>query len=166
MAYTLQALANDCREALTHNNDLAGRERVRDLIACACADADFVAAYLSEETAQRKILYEDETFGFCILAHVYEGAKNSNPHDHGPSWAVYGQAVGTTSMTDWEVLSRPENSNPGKVKKARTYPLNPGDAHLYNIGDVHSPSRDGETRLIRVEGMNMDTVRRDKYEVA
>ena len=37
-------------------------------------------------------------------------------------------------------------------------------AHVYNEGDLHSPRRDGPTRLIRVEGQNMDKVRRLRYE--
>jgi hypothetical protein len=24
------------------------------------------------------------------------------PHDHGNSWAIYGQALGWTEMTEWE----------------------------------------------------------------
>jgi hypothetical protein len=34
---------------------------------------------------------EDPELGFCILGHVYHGAKDSNPHDDGPSWAVHVQ---------------------------------------------------------------------------
>jgi hypothetical protein len=37
-------------------------------------------------------------------------------------------------------------------------------ARLYNEGDLHSPRREGPTRLIRVEGTNMDNVRRLSYE--
>ncbi|MBT6276150.1 MAG: hypothetical protein HOI95_18700 [Chromatiales bacterium] len=167
MAYTIKGLANDCRQALSQDDGLVGRERVRDLIACACADEDFVASHLGESaTKERDILYEDADYGFCIIAHVYKGEKHSNPHDHGPSWAIYGQAAGTTTMTNWDVLSAPAGAAAGKVKAAKTYELSPGDAYLYDVGDVHSPSRDGETRLLRVEGMNMDTVTRDKYEVA
>ena len=44
-------------------------------------------------------------------------------------------------MTDWTVLKKPENGEPGLVKADRTYTLKRGDAYLYNIGDVHSPSR-------------------------
>ena len=33
-------------------------------------------------------------------------------------------------------------------------------------GEVHSPRRDGPTRLIRIEGMNMDGVTRDRYLAA
>jgi hypothetical protein len=36
-------------------------------------------------------------------------------------------------------------------------------AHVYNEGDVHSPRRDGPTRLIRIEGRNMDTVGRASF---
>ena len=39
-----------------------------------------------------------------ILAHNYEGPKESAPHDHGPSWAIYGQARGETAMNDWSLL--------------------------------------------------------------
>jgi hypothetical protein len=38
--------------------------------------------------------------------------------------------------------------------------------HLYNEGDLHSPRRVGPTRLLRVEGMNMDKVKRRAYELA
>ena len=37
-------------------------------------------------------------------------------------------------------------------------------AYLYNEGDLHSPRRDGRTRLVRIEGQNMEKVRRDPYE--
>ena len=103
---------------------------------------------------------EDPTLGFCILAHHYRGAKESAPHDHGPSWAIYGQARGETVMSDWMVLEPAAAGTPGKVTRARSYPLRPGDAHVYNEGDVHSPRRDGPTKLIRIEGTNMERVER------
>src|SRR5437588_853163 len=46
----------------------------------------------------------------------------------------------------------------------RAYPLKPGMAKVYNEGDVHSPKREGSTRLIRIEGTNMDKVKRLTYE--
>jgi len=57
-------------------------------------------------------------------------------------------------------------SRPGKVRKVRDYSLTPGVAHVYNEGVLHSPRREGDTRLIRVEGQNLKGVKRDKYEVA
>ena len=113
---------------------------------------------------ERKILYEDPKLGFCILAHVYNGVKESNPHDHGPSWAIYGQARGETIMNDWALVHPAGPDTPGKVRHVRSYTLKPGMAYVYNEGDLHSPRREGPTRLIRIEGTNMDKVRRLSYE--
>jgi hypothetical protein len=35
---------------------------------------------------------------------------------------------------------------------------------LYNEGDLHSPRRDAATRLVRIEGTNLDLVKRLKYK--
>jgi hypothetical protein len=167
MAYTLDQFSADCRAALTADPGPAGREVVRQCTEKACSDRDFVARYLGPDAdAERKILYEDPDLSFCILAHIYKGAKNSSPHDHGPSWAIYGQAIGETEMTDWRKLEKPSEGQPGKVAKIKTYVLSPGIAYLYNEGDLHSPRRESETRLIRIEGRDLTKVKRDKYEVA
>lgn len=167
MSYTLDEFVADCRAALHSDAGPAGRETVCGYVRKACSDADFVATHLGDADAgERSVLYEDPDLGFCILAHVYKGAKSSSPHDHGPSWAIYGQAMGVTEMTNWRAIERPENGQPGKVEAVRTYKLEPGQAYVYQVGDLHSPHREAETRLIRIEGMNMDNVKRDKYEVA
>ena len=95
---------------------------------------------------------------------AYKDAKTTGPHDHGPSWAIYGQAAGETIMTDWECLARPTETTPGKARRIRDYAMKPGDAYLYEPGVLHSPRRDGPTRLLRIEGMNMDRVKRLPYQ--
>lgn len=167
MTYTIEQFAADCRTALSKDPGPAGREEVRRCVEKACGDAAFVERHLGPDNdSDRTILYEDPDLGFCIVAHVYKGPKGSNPHDHGPSWAIYGQAKGVTEMTDWRCLEKPKDGRPGKVEKARTYKLTPGTAHVYNEGDLHSPLREADTRLIRIEGVDMKKVSRDKYEVA
>jgi len=167
MAYTLDQFAADCRAALLKNPGPGGRELVRQYTERACADSEFVSKHLGPDLqAERTILYQDPDLHFCILAHSYKGARSSAPHDHGPSWAIYGQAVGVTEMTDWRLVEKPADGRPGKVERARTYRLTPGIAHLYGEGDLHSPRRDADTRLIRIEGMDLTKVTRDKFEVA
>ena len=75
-------------------------------------------------------------------------------------------AQGETEMSDWDLVERASADKPGKVRHRRTYKLVPGSAHLYNEGDLHSPSRAGPTWLIRIEGTNMERVKRLKYEPA
>jgi predicted metal-dependent enzyme (double-stranded beta helix superfamily) len=166
MAMTLDQFAAECRRILESTPGPAGREKVSAVVQTMLKDDAFVTRYLGDDVPERKILYQDPALGFCILAHNYAGAKESAPHDHGPSWAIYGQARGETVMSDWTVLEPAAEGKPGKVAHARSYPLRPGDAHVYNEGDVHSPRRDGPTKLIRIEGTNMSNVKRLAFEKA
>jgi hypothetical protein len=164
MVSKLESFVADCRIALTSQPGTPGREKVRDLVENALNDPDFVATYIPEGTPERQVLYEDPDLGFTVLAHGYTGAKGSNPHDHGPSWAIYGQAAGETIMTAWDLVERPTESSPGQAKFNRKYTMKPGDAYLYDIGVLHSPERTSATRLLRIEGMNMAKIKRLPYE--
>ncbi|GGG32926.1 hypothetical protein GCM10010964_20990 [Caldovatus sediminis] len=164
MGMSLEQFAARCHEALKSRPGTEGRRQVCALVKEALQDREFVATYIPEGTPERKVLYEDPELGFTILAHGYTGARGSPPHDHGPSWAIYGQAAGETVMTDWECLARPAEGRPGKARRLRDYVMRPGDAYLYEPGVLHSPRRDGPTRLLRIEGVNMERVKRDPYE--
>ena len=166
MSYTLEQFAKECREALKAEPGPNGRKKVVDIVQNVLKDEAFVAKHIGDDVPERKILYEDPELGFCILAHNYQGAKESQPHDHAHTWAIYGQARGETVMSDWTVVEPAAAGKPGKVRRARSYTLKPGMAHVYHEGDVHSPRREGATRLIRVEGTNMDKARRLPYEKA
>jgi predicted metal-dependent enzyme (double-stranded beta helix superfamily) len=164
VGHTLEGFAADCHRILTEHPDRQGRQEVCGLLQDVLKDETFVSAHLGDDVPERKVLYEDPQLGFCILAHVYRGPKESAPHDHGPTWAIYGQARGETVMSDWSVVEPAAGERPARVKRARSYTLTPGAAHVYHEGDVHSPRREGPTRLIRIEGTNMDRVRRRPYE--
>jgi len=166
MGHTLESFSVACRDILGADPGPAGRRKVCALLEDVLKDEAFVRTHLGDDVPERKILYEDPTLGFCILAHHYKGAKESAPHDHGPSWAIYGQARGETVMSDWARVVPATEQMPGKVRLVTSYTLKPGMAHVYNEGDLHSPRRNGPTRLIRIEGTNMDKVRRLSYEKA
>jgi len=166
MGHDLEQFSAACHQILASEPGPEGRKKVCALVQDVLQDEAFVARYVGDDVPERKILYEDPKLGFCILAHNYQGAKESQPHDHGPSWAIYGQARGETVMSDWTLLERATEDKPGKVRHAGSYSLKPGIAHVYNEGDLHSPRRNGPTRLIRIEGTNMDKVRRLRYEKA
>ena len=164
VGHTLETFAAQCHDFIKAEPGPAGRKKVCGLLSEVLSDEQFVAKYVDSNKAERNMLYEDPEFGFVILAHNYEGPKESAPHDHGPSWAIYGQARGETAMNDWSLLEAVGPEKTGKVKHVRTYKLTPGVAHLYNEGDLHSPSRAASTKLIRIEGTNMEKVRRFKFE--
>lgn len=167
MSYTLDQFAADCHAALEGDSGAAGQKQVCALVEKALKDAAFVEAHLGkDDLPERTVIYQDKDLGFCICAHNYKGEKQGNPHDHGPTWAIYGQAVGETSMTDWKIVKQPSGDAPGEVEKTDTYVMKPGDAKLYPVGAVHAPYRDGPTKLIRIEGVDTMTVKRTALKAA
>jgi hypothetical protein len=164
MGYTLGKFSDACHRILADDPGVEGRKKVCALVQEVLKDDAFVTAHLGDDVPERKILYEDPELGFCILGHVNHGARESKPHDHGPSWAIYGQARGETVMSDWEMVEPATEDRPGRVRLVRKYTLTPGTAHVYNEGDLHSPRRSGATRLIRIEGRNLEKIRRLAYE--
>ena len=164
MGYTLEQFSHTCHRILADDPSVTGRKKVCALVEEVLKDDKFVAAHLGDDVPERKVLYEDPELGFCILGHVNHGARESKPHDHGPSWAIYGQARGETVMSDWAMIEPATEDRAGKVRLVRKYTLTPGTAHVYNEGDLHSPRRSGATRLIRIEGRNLEKIRRLAYE--
>ena len=160
----VELFAAECKDILTKDPGPAGRQKICSRLEELLRDARFVETAVTDKTPERHILYEDPDLGFCILAHNYTSAKTSPPHDHGPSWAIYGQARGETEMTDYARVAEPADGKPGKARPTRTYKLTPGVAHVYNEKVLHSPTRRGPTQLVRLEGLNMDRIKRDKFE--
>ena len=165
MSHTLEQCASQCHDLHKNNPGPAGRQKVADVLKGVLLDEAFIAKHLGPTTSERDIIYEDSELGFCIIAHHYLSPKSSDPHDHAHSWAIYGQARGSTEMRDYQKIEEATADKPGKVKVTRTYSLTPGVAHVYNEGDLHSPERKASTSLIRIEGTDMSKVKRMKYVV-
>jgi len=164
MESTLDSFASECRRLLKADPGPAGRDKVRAVVQEVLKDEKFLGTYLNENTPDREVIYEDPELGFCICAHLNRDAREANPHDHGSSWAIYGQAFGETEMSDWEIIEPAAEGRPGKVRRAKVYVLKPGMAHIYNEGDVHSPKRVTTTGLIRIEGKNTQKMKRLAYK--
>jgi hypothetical protein len=120
MKRDLDQFSAQCHQILKQDPGVEGRKKVCALVEDVLKDDEFIKTYLADDVPERKVLYEDPELGFCILGHVYNGAKDSNPHDHGPSWAIYGQARGETVMTDYAPVARPSEGRSGKARRVRT----------------------------------------------
>jgi hypothetical protein len=167
MTYTLEQFAADIRRTLKADQSLAAKRKVCEYVSRSLDDPVFLATHLKDRAPNadpREILYEDPELGFCICGHVYAGPAIGSPHDHGPSWAIYGQAAGVTEMTDWRIVEKGEAGKPSLVEPVRTYAMKPGDAHLYDVADVHSPRREAPVKLIRIEGQNLDHIKRSNIK--
>lgn len=167
MSYSLEELSADIRSALNTDTGPAGKQAVCKHVSKALLDQEFIARHLTvEQCRPRRVLYEDPVLGFCVCGHVYESAADGSPHDHGPTWAIYGLASGDTEMTDWRIVTKGEGDAPTLVEPSKTYVMKPGDSHFYDVGAVHSPKRTGPTKLLRIEGRNLDHVKRSNIKAA
>jgi hypothetical protein len=167
MSYTLTELAADIHRELARDRSSAAKQAVCRLVSRALTDREFLTAHLKDRPAgadPREILYQDPELGFCICGHVYGGQAIGSPHDHGSSWAIYGQATGITEMTEWKIVEKGGADQPSLVEPVRTYLMHPGDVQFYDVGAVHSPRREAPVKLVRIEGANLDHVKRSNIK--
>lgn len=157
MAYDLEQFCQDCRDALTQDPGPGGREKIRQLMEKLLANSDFVEAHTGAEArvGTHKI-YEDPELEFVVLAHVMAGARGSPPHDHGNSWAVYGQAKEYTDMSEYRRVDGGAGAGDAELELVRSYRLTPGHAGLYDVGAIHAIAYPDNARFIRVTGRDLD----------
>ena len=164
MAYELSEFIADVRAILRRDPGPQGREEVRKHLERLLANREFVAATCGDDVPTGlKVLYEDEDLGFQVLAHVNDKARKSPPHDHGASWAIYGQATKHTDMIEWEQTGGDDRH--AELKEVKRYRLNPGQAGIYQDGAIHSIDYPERSRFIRVTGTNLDNINRMRVDL-
>jgi hypothetical protein len=164
MAYDLDQFIADTRATLKRDSGPAGRESVRASLERLLANKDFVAQTCGDDAPLGlKVLYEDKELGFQILAHINDKARKSPPHDHGDSWAIYGQATKYTDMIEWERVGGDDKH--AELKETARYRLNPGQAGMYQDGKIHSIDYPDKSRFVRVTGTNLDNITRIRIDL-
>jgi predicted metal-dependent enzyme (double-stranded beta helix superfamily) len=166
MAYGLAEFHQDCRAAIDPKTRKADLEGVRRALESLLGNADFVAQHCGPDA---KVgvheLHRDPTHGYLLLAHVFAAGRMSPPHDHGASWAVYGQAVGWTDMTEYERLDDGATPGHADIETARTYRLTPGKAGTFGPHQIHQINFCDGARFVRVTGTDLATIDTFTYDM-
>lgn len=167
MTYTLDAFVKDTQTALKDSTGPASREKVRVLLEKLLTNRQFVdeAVGPAAPMGTRK-LYEDKDQGFVVLAHCNAKPHKSPPHDHGSSWAVYGQAVKHTDMSEYKRLDPGKDAGEAKLEQVKSYRLEPGHAGVYDVGAIHAIDYPEGSRFVRITGRDLDYVKRLKFDMA
>ena len=165
MAYDLEQFCADCRRALKADPGDGGHEAVRQNLEKLLAEKDFTDAHCGADAeAGIRTIYRDQDIGFNVLVHVYEAGKTGPPHDHGASWAVYGQAAEYTDMTAWTRLDDGSTEAEAKLEKTGTMRLKPGMAGTFNVGDIHSIHFPDGARFVRVTGTDLNAIPTRRFD--
>ena len=160
MGYSLVEFCHDVRAILRERDDPDGRERVRQKLEVLLGDRDFCAQYVGPgNDVGMEQIYEDAEVGFCVLAYNMTAPRTSPPHDHGDSWAVYGQAAGHTDMTVWSA-----SGDAGRLEPVRTFRLAAGRAGLFDVREIHSIEYTAGARFVRVTGVDMTNEARRVFD--
>jgi hypothetical protein len=166
MSYDLDKFVSDCRSLLTGDPGPDGREQVRVRLEHLLANPEFVRTYCGDDVPRGlKVLYEDQDLGFQILAHINDKSRVSPPHDHGDSWAIYGQATHYTDMIEWERVDDGSDPSHATLQPTKKYRLMPGHAGIYQDGKIHSIDYPDHARFVRVTGSNLDTIKRIRFDL-
>lgn len=164
MPYSLEQFCRDCHDALSADPGPGGRERVRAHLEQLLANPDFVAEHLTGQSKGKTLLHHDPETGFYAMAHGTDSGKTGKPHDHGKSWAVYGQASGITNMSVWRRTDDGGAPGHAELEIERAFALEPGKAALFDTGTIHSTAHPGKARWVRVTGTDLDTIERYSYD--
>lgn len=166
MPYDLKQFIDDCRSTLRRDSGPAGREKIRTLLERLLKDKDFIAAHCAGHSPKGLyVLHDDAEMGFQILAHINEKARASPPHDHGASWAIYGQAISYTDMIEYKRVDEGTDPNTAKLEVTKKYRLDPGQAGIFQDGAIHSIDYPDGSRFVRVTGTNLDRIARSSFDL-
>lgn len=165
MSESFDQFVKDVRATLKRGQGKAELDAVRKRLGALLSDREFVERTCGEG-AQNGLqrLHVDPELGFEVLAHINEKARRSPPHDHGESWAVYGQAIGHTDMTEYRRTDDGSSKEEAKLEETRRYRLNPGEVGVFADGAIHSIDYPDKSRFIRVTGTNLDAIDRVAYD--
>ena len=161
MSYSLADFCDDTRAILADGDNRDGREKIRQKLELLLRDAAFCAAHVGpDDDSGMKQIYQDPNLHFCMLAYNMGESRTSPPHDHGESWAVYGQAAGYTDMTIWSAAS----DDGGNIEPVRSYRLGPGQAGLFDVREIHSIQYPAGSKFVRVTGVDMSQETRRVFD--
>lgn len=158
MSYSLQEFCHDARSILKQRDDHHGRDQVRQGLEALLRDRAFCAEHFGPGQAPGvRQIHQDPDLGFCVLVYNMTAARSSPPHDHGDSWAVYGQAAGHTDMTVWSVED-------GAARPVRSFRLEAGQAALFDVGDIHAIEFGQDAKFARVTGRDLSAAPRRVFD--
>ena len=164
MNEALDTFCTDIREILSQRDDRAARDQIRQRLESLLTDETFCGEYVADDTPPGVTeIYQDAELGFCVLAYNMAGPRKSPPHDHGSSWAVYGQARGYTDMTIWQITAEHDATHVD-VEPSNDFRLNKGEAGLFDVGEIHSIEYEEGAKFVRVTGTDMKLVERRVYD--
>lgn len=167
MVYGLEEFCGDCQSALAGGDGDGTREGIRQNLEKLLENKAFVAEHCGDDAESGvHTLHHDPALGFMVLAHINTQGRKSPPHDHGESWAIYGQAVGHTDMTEYDRTDDQNEAGKANVEQTNEYRLTPGMAGTFGPRRIHSINFTDGARFIRVTGTDLSQLSTRRFDMS
>ena len=165
MTYDLENFCADCQKDIAEAGDASNLENVRTNLEKLLENQDFLDATCGpDEEAGTHVLYQDPDKDFMVLAHINPTGKTSPPHDHGKSWAIYGQAIQFTEMSEYDRVDDETEDGIAEVSLRKKYRLEPGMAGMFKAHEIHSIHFPDNARFIRVTGTDLTQLHTKRFD--
>ena len=157
MIYEFESFCADCRNSYNQITGEADLEIIRqNLEKLIKENSEFVETSCGANAEYGvNELYTDAQNGFIVYAHNIKTGRTSPPHDHGASWAVYGQAKKYTDMTEYRRLDDKSEAGHAEIEETKRYRLDFGMAGKFGPHAIHQIHFEDEARFIRVTGADL-----------
>lgn len=156
MAHTLADFCRNANKSLKSKPLADALPAIADDLAELLKTPAFVAETFKEDTPEgKRELYHDAETDFYVLAHVQGAGKAGKPHDHGTSWAIYGNARAVTQMTEFKRVNA-ATADHAELARTEDYGLGPGQTRAFPPGVIHCTSHPQKAWVIRVLGADLD----------
>ncbi len=163
----MENFCQDARASLAADNGSTGRDQVRQRLEKLLVDEDFIASHLGAEREEgMQTVHQDAEQDFVVLTYKMGGPRTSPPHDHGQSWAIYGQVDEYTDIKEYDRTDGGSGVGAAALSESKQYRLTGGNAGLYDVGVIHSIDYPGGARFVRVTGKDLDYEPRIRYDTA
>jgi hypothetical protein len=163
MSYTLEefcsTLSRDLKTLALQEAIENGARNLSKLI----GNDDFVASAFGPDMPPKRLLYHDADTDFYVFAHLQKEGKHGAPHSHGASWAIYGNAMTFTDMTEYRRVNSPDEEAT-ILEVSDRYRLRKGMTRAYGPHLIHSTSHPERAWVVRITGTNLDVLPRYRFK--
>ena len=161
MAFTLEQFCDQSRSLLKSQPIDAALAQMGEQLRRLLSDLEFVAKTFSESTPPGRFEIHNEP-GLYIFGEVKAPNSVNNPHDHGSTWVIYGNAKNVAQITEWRRINSASQPH-AELMATGKYSLGEGETRLSQPYAIHSTANVEKTWLVRVSAVDVETLQRYKW---
>ena len=166
MGYDLEQFCKDCRKSIDGFGGTANLESIQQNLNKLLTNEAFIDEYCGPGTKiGTHTIYHDSETNFMFFSHKQSVGKASQPHDHGASWAVYGQVEKYTEMTEYERKDNKSKKGYAEIEISSKYRLEPGQIGFFGPHSIHSIHFPEKAFFVRVTGGDLSKMETLLYDM-